>query len=209
MTEVHSRHTHPVERRAMGLSRVRFVFRRTVIVVALLALSLPAAALSARVVNGRNHGLHDLHGPGSALDRQDRASDINSGDSSPGRNAGSKSPGEAIVEVERQPSDVRHKNAADDFGRGTDDEERPERDSDGHLRRTALRSNLVPPLPSPPVPSRVLPASLSRSSESARNQRRDQLPIPPAPSKIRPGPIPKDADSDSLRLDRSVPSEPN
>jgi hypothetical protein len=112
----------------------------------------------------------------------------------------------AITRVEHQPSEERQRIVTGE-SKENSDEEHSQTDGAGHVRRTALRSILSPALPSPPLPSRVLPGPLPKSDQGAPDEHSHLLPSPPVPSKIPPGPIFEGAQDKSGALDETNHSE--
>jgi len=94
----------------------------------------------------------------------------------------------AIVRVDHQPSGLRQGIVTGESKQKPEDES-PQPDAAGPLRRTTMRSILPPAMPSPPLPSRVLPGSIPESERGASDKQRHSLPSPPVPSKIPPGPM--------------------
>ncbi len=104
--------------------------------------------------------------------------------------AGAKSGNSAVIKVQSQAGDGIQKIATGDFEQKPD-EQQSQTDGDGYVRRAALRSIHLPTLPSPPLPSRVMPGPTPRSDQRAPDEQVHVLPSPPVPSKTPPGPIPE------------------
>jgi hypothetical protein len=88
------------------------------------------------------------------------------------------------------------------------DLERTQTDIDEHIRPAAVRSMLTTALPSPPLPSRVLPGPLPNPEKAAPETQAHLLPTPPVPSKSPPGPIPVGTQDSTNALDETEPADP-
>lgn len=98
---------------------------------------------------------------------------------------GARDANAAIVNLERDPSDASEQTAISEF------EQKPAEDQSPPVRvlpvrRTGNGSVPFAEMPSPPLPSRVLPGHLPRSEQRTSDQQGHALPSPPAPSKVLP-----------------------
>ena len=98
---------------------------------------------------------------------------------------GAKIANAEIINLERESSEVRQQTATGKFEQTPDDEQSPPVGS-LPVRRTGTGSVPYAEMPSPPLPSRVLPGQLPRSGQRTPDEERQSLPSPPAPSKILP-----------------------
>jgi hypothetical protein len=89
------------------------------------------------------------------------------------------------------------------------DVEHARADVDKQIQRTALRAMSSTTLPSPPLPSRVLPGPLPTSEQAAPEREGALLPMPPVPSKTPPGAIPEGAQNNSRVLNEAEPIDPS
>jgi hypothetical protein len=80
---------------------------------------------------------------------------------------------------------------------------------DEHIRRTFLRSISATTLPSPPLPSRVLPGPPPTSEQVAPERKVELSPMPPVSSKTPPEAIPDGAQSNSTALDETESIDPS
>ena len=91
----------------------------------------------------------------------------------------------AIVRVDRDASEVTPRVAAP-LTEEKPDAEQASTDRDGHLRQTALDSDVGEGVSFPPLPSRVMPGPVPRPTQVGPEQRAGLSPSPPAPSKTLP-----------------------
>jgi hypothetical protein len=92
----------------------------------------------------------------------------------------------AIIQMERQPSEVAHGIVTGESEQNLEEEWSPT-EGDGHILRTTSRSIVSPAMPFPPLPSRFLPGPISSSGGGTPDQtQRNLLPSPPVPSKVLP-----------------------
>jgi hypothetical protein len=101
----------------------------------------------------------------------------------------------AVSNVGTQPPKLALKFASDEL-KPKKVRERSEENNAARVNRTALRSIVPAVLPSPPLPSRVLPGPIPSSNHAASGDQSRLLPTPPIPSKIPPVPVPESAENE-------------
>jgi hypothetical protein len=121
---------------------------------------------------------------------------------------GANSPEAASNKVERQPIVIERPTVTAESQQPLD-QHHVEGDGTGQLRPIALRSTVSLALPSPPLPSRVLPERITSPDHVASHDQSQALPVPPVPSKRLPGSIPDSGDNDGGAADEIGDSESN